>query len=130
MTSLLLLVPDPDLRALASGEQIVAFVAHGIVTAGSTVTIAGSGPRIADELKPAYRRWAGAPAPRGRWTAAVDAVLPASQLDNDAGAARHILRESGTGDLVVLRVAGPDGPVLTDDAYSARRISLESALQA
>jgi hypothetical protein len=130
MTSPLLRVPDPDLRALTSGEQILAFVAQGTVAPGSTVDLAGSGPRPAHQLKPAYRRWADAATADRAWSATVDAVVPASQLDPVSGAARHILREPDGGDLVVLRVAGPAGPVLTDDAYAARRISLESALHA
>ena len=121
-------LPTPDLRALISGEVIVAFVATGIVTAGDVVTLGSSGPRPAAELKPAYRRWAATAAPDGRWTATVEYVAAADRLDPEAGNARHVLNDAGQGDLVVLRVAGGDGPVLSDDAYAARRASLDAAL--
>ncbi len=44
----------------------------------------------AEDLKPAYRRWASLAAPEGPWTAVVVSVDPAALLDPVAGAARHI----------------------------------------
>jgi hypothetical protein len=81
-------------------------------------------------LKPAYRRWADQPAPGGPWLGIVDRVDPATILDPEAGAARHILVEAPLeGDLIILRVYGPDGPVLGDDAFVARRNAVEGALR-
>jgi hypothetical protein len=122
-------VPNPDLRALASGETIVAFVPTGTVAAGDAVDLAGSGPRPTLELKPAYRRWASCETPPGHWTATVEAVAAAQSLDPDAGHARHVLTETGEGDLVVLRMKSDRGPVLSDEAYAARRASLEAAMR-
>ena len=123
-------LPFPDVRALVTGETIVAFVAHGTVAAGATVAIEGTGPRDPSDLKPAYRRWAGDGIPAGRVEATVDAAMPAARLDPEDGASRHILAAAGAGDLVVLRVSRNGIAVLSDDAYSARRNSLDAALRA
>jgi len=123
-------LPNADLRALVAGESIIAFVAAGAVTTTDTVALEGSGSRRPSDLKAAYRRWADASVPAGTWTAAVEAVHPAAALDPHDGAARHVLAVAGTGDVVVLKVSGPHGQVLTDAAYAARRSSLESAIRA
>ncbi|MDJ0960607.1 MAG: hypothetical protein QNJ88_08115 [Acidimicrobiia bacterium] len=128
MNDRMLDLPAPDLRALVSGEVIVAFVAAGVVTAGDVVTLGSSGPRPAAELKPAYRRWADTAAPDGRWSATVEHVVAADRLEPDAGKSRHILENVGEGDLIVLRVIGRSGPVLSDDAFAARRASLDAAM--
>lgn len=120
-------IPDPDLRALATGETIVAFVPRAGVTEGDEVVLVGAGPRPAADLKPAYRRWASLPAPPGEWHAVVVAVHPASLLAGD-GAARHVLAEAGGGDVVLLRVSGDAGTVLSDAAFAARWRSAEAAL--
>ena len=126
----MVMIPDPDLRALASGEAVVAFVARGAATEGDEMQLHGSGPRLESELKPAYRRWADEPAPAGPWLGIVDRVDPATILDPEAGASRHILEEApAEGDLIILRVYGPDGPVLGDDAFDARRSAVEGALR-
>ena len=123
-------IPDPDLRALTSGEVVIAFVARGTATEGDEIELHGSGPRRDTELKPSYRRWADEPAPDGPWLGIVDRVDPATILDPDAGASRHILAEAPVeGDLIILRVYGPDGPVLGDDAFVARRSAVEGALR-
>lgn len=122
-------LPDPDLRALVAGEVIVAFVPSDTVASGTVVTLTGSGPRPAMELKPAYRRWASLAAPPGTWSATVEFVTAARSLDPDAGQSRHVLADAGDGDLVVLRVEGTQGPVLSSEAYAARRASLEAALR-
>jgi hypothetical protein len=36
--------------------------------------------------------------------------------------------QPGTGDLAILRVYAPDGPVLSDDAFAARVGSIEGAM--
>lgn len=121
-------VPLPDLRGLAAGEIVVAFVERGILTEGDEVDLAPGPSRPEGELRPAYRRWAAAP-PEGAWTAIVAAVHPAALLDPDAGRSRHLLTAAPThGDLVVLRVFGPGGAVLSDVAFAARRRSVEGAL--
>ncbi len=123
-------IPNPDLRALASGEVVVAFVTRGTATEGDEIELAGSGPRDERELKPAYRRWADEPAPAGPWLGVVDRVDPATILDPEAGVSRHILTEAPVeGDVIILRVYGPDGPVLGEDAFAARRSSVEGALR-
>lgn len=124
----MLAVSNPELRALASGESIVAFVARGTLSEGDEIELTASGPRPAAELKPAYARWAAADAPRGL-SAVVVSVSPAAMLDRRAGAARHILREAGEGDLVLLRVFTAGGPVLSDEAFAARHRSVEGALR-
>ena len=85
------------------------------------------GTRRDTDLKPAYRHWADRPV-EGEWSAVVEAVHPAALLDPESGSARHILAEAPGGDLLVLRVYGPDGPVLSDAAFEARRRSVQGAL--
>ncbi len=127
----MLTLPIPDLLALCSGEQLLAFVSRGAADEGDEVHLAAGGRRSADEMKPAYREWAGRAAPDGRWTALVLAVRPASALEREAGAARHILAAAPEeGDLLVLRVHRPDGePVLSNTAFAARVRSVEGALR-
>lgn len=119
---------DPELRALAEGECVIAFVPRGSVSEGDEVTLSADGPLPVGGLKPAYRRWADAGPPEGTWTAVVESVGTAAALDPIAGAARHILAGPGEGDLVVLRVFGEDGPVLSDEAFDARLRSVDGAL--
>ncbi|HEY5888039.1 MAG TPA: hypothetical protein VIT24_09960 [Acidimicrobiales bacterium] len=124
----MLRLPDAELRALASGEVVIAFVPRMTVGEGDELILLPGGPMAAEDLKPAYRRWASHPAPEGTWTAVVVAVDPAALLDVEAGAARHIRAEPGTGDLAILRVFGPEGPVLSDEAFAARVGSIEGAM--
>jgi hypothetical protein len=124
----MLSLPDAEVRALASGEVVVAFVARMTVGEGDELTLEPTGEMAADALKPAYRRWASLPSPDGTWTAVVVSVDPAGLLDAEAGGARHIRVEPGTGDLAILRVYGPDGPVLSDEAFAARVRSIEGAM--
>ena len=121
-------IPDADARALVGGESIVAFVPRGTLTEGDEVRIVATGARDPATLKPAYRRWAAAGPPQGEWQAVVVAVHPAVSLDTDTGSARHILADAGTGDLALVRVFDGDDPVLSDDAFAARRRAVESAL--
>ena len=121
-------LPIPDLLALVTGESIVAFTDRSTVEQGDEVELTASGHRPASDLKPAYRHWVGRDAPRGEWMAVVEGVHPTSGLDPEAGAARHVLADVPDGDLLVLRVYGADGPVLSDVAYAARRRSLGTAL--
>ena len=121
-------LPDAEVRALASGEVVVAFVTRMTVGEGDELTLDPTGPVPPEELKPAYRRWAALPAPEGSWTAVVIAVDPATLLDPEAGAARHIRTTAGTGDLAILRVYDAEGPVLSDEAFAARRRSIEGAM--
>lgn len=125
-----LTLPVPDLRALVEGEVVVAFVPRAEVQLGDEVELSAGGSRPAEELKPAYRRWADDEAPEGRWTALVEAVHPAASLDADRGDPRHILTREALpgGDLLVLRVFGLDGPVLSDRAFAGRLASLEAGL--
>ncbi len=124
----MLTISDPELRALASGETIVAFVPRMTVTEGDELDLTGGGPLPTDDLKPAYQRWAEAGPPPGDWTGVVVSVDPAAILDPIAGNARHILSEPGTGDVVLLRMYGPDGPVLDEETFAARLRSVEGAL--
>jgi hypothetical protein len=123
----MLRISNPELRALVSGESIVAFVPRGTLTEGDEVELAGSGPRPAEDLKPAYRRWAGVAAPDG-CSAVVVALTPAAVFDASAGSGRHVLAAPGDGDVVLLRVFRDDQPVLSDGAFTARRTSVQGAL--
>ena len=124
----MLRLPAPDVLALVTGESIVAFTGRSTVELGDEVELEASGPRPATELQPGYRHWANRPAPEGAWSAVVEEVHPTAALDPAAGASRHVLAAVPDGDLVVVRVYGPDGPVLSDVAYAARRHSLGTAL--
>lgn len=123
-------LPPSDLRALAEGEVVVAFVPSGAVSVGDEVSLEPGPARAPEELKPAYRRWVAAPPAGTSWTAKVVAVHPADRLDRDSGDARHLLvRAPEEGDLVVLRVRSEGRPVLSDDAFAARVRSLAGALR-
>lgn len=124
----MLTVSDPELRALAEGECVIGFAPRGSVSEGDEVAVSANGPLPVGALKPAYRRWADAGPPDGAWSAVVEAVGPATALDPIAGASRVILAAPGEGDLIVLRVFGDEGPVLSDDAFDARKRSVNGAL--
>lgn len=125
-----LVVPLPDLRALATGEAIVAFLPAGPPSPGDEVELESGGARSPTKLKPAYRGWAEIDAPPGRWSARVEAVHPVEDLDPKAADARHVLASLPEEGLVlVLRVEGPEGPVLSDAAFAGRLRSLRSALR-
>lgn len=120
-------LPYPDLRAVASGESVVAFVAPGTAAPGDRIVLAGLGPRPAGDLAAAYRRWADRPIP-GAWSAAVTEVHPVTTFDQDRLAARHVLaRAPDATEALVVRVFADDGPVLGDDAFAARVRSLHAA---
>jgi len=120
----------PELLALLTGEVIVAFVARGTCTEGDEVGLVAGAELDAAAIKPAYRRRVGAEVPAGPWTAVVVAVDPAQLLDPAAGGARHVrVSAPAEGDLLVLRVAGPEGPVLSDVAFAARSRSVEGAMR-
>lgn len=126
----MLSVSDPELRGLASGEIIVAFVERMTLTEGDEVDLVPGGPLSPELVKPAYRRWASEAPPPGPWTGIVESVDPAAILDPVAGSSRHILLDAPTdGDLVLLRIYGTSGPVLGDDAFAARRHSVAGALR-
>jgi hypothetical protein len=119
-------VADSDLRGLVGGETIVALTNGDRPTPGTRLLLVGGEPRDPGDLKPAYRRWAGSPCP-GRWKAEVVDVAPVSAFDADAFRARHLLDDPDAEWVVVLRVLGPEGPVLSDEAFRARVRSLEQA---
>ncbi len=118
-----------ELMALATGEIVVAYVERGALTEGDEIDLVPSGGRPEAEVKPAYRRWLHVGPPVG-YTAVVVSVDPAALLDPHAGSARHVLAAPGEGDLVLLRVFDDTGPVLSDEAFAARKRSVEGALQA
>ncbi len=124
----MLALPVPDLVAVVTGESIIAFTDRHAALLGDEVELVSTGSREAAELQPAYRHWADREAPPGAWTAVVEEVHPTAALDPVGGAARHVLADVPDGDLVVLRVYGPDGAVLSDTAYDARRRSLGAVL--
>ena len=126
----MLTLSGADLQALVEGETIVAFLPRGEVSEGDEVELSARGTRDPSTLKPAYRRWASVRPPRGPWSAVVELVAPVAVLDEEAGSSRHILEKTPLeGDLVALRVYGRHGPVLSDDAFRARRTSVEGALR-
>jgi hypothetical protein len=120
---------DPaQLRALASGETIVAAVDAPEVRTGDTGTLA-AGPATRRTLKAAYRRWRDDP-PAGHWTAEVVSVHTPEEFEPEAFAARHLFADHPEGgSVIVLRVADGAGPVLSDVAFTARRRSLARALR-
>ena len=124
----MLLLGNAELFALATGEIVIAFVPRGTLTEGDEIELTGSGPSSPASLKAPYRRWAQQAALDG-YGAVVVSVDPAAMLDPASGAARHIRADPGDGDLVVLRVFGSEGPVLSDEAFAARRHSVEGALR-
>jgi hypothetical protein len=125
----MLTVPVPDLRAAATGESILLFVDRGVLAPGDMVQVAGGEPRAAEELAPAYGRWAALPCP-GTWRAEVVAVHAVNALDPDAAGARHVLAALPPGgDVALVRVSDDRGPVLGDEAFAARRASLAGALR-
>lgn len=121
-------VPDAELRALASGESIVAFGASGATAPGDRIDLVSAPGDDPGSLAPAYRRWASDPPP-GAWTAEVVEVHPVVRFDPEALAARHIRADTpATGDVLLLRVSGAAGPVLSDTAFAARLRSVHGAL--
>lgn len=121
-------LPSPDLKALVSGVTVVVFAARGAASAGDEVVLEPAGTRPPSTLQARYREWAGGPPPEGVWSAVVVSVDPAGLIDGPAGAAHHILAQVPDGDLLVVRVYGPDGAVLDDDAFAARRRDIEGAM--
>lgn len=126
----MLTLSGADLQALVEGETVVAFLPRGEVTESDEVDLAAEGAGDPSALKPAYRRWASVKPPRGPWSAVVVLVAPVAILDPEAGSSRHIFEETPQdGDLVVLRVYGKRRAVLSDEAFAARRKSVEGALR-
>jgi hypothetical protein len=121
-------LPSPDLRALATGTTVVAFVPRGAADAGDEVVLHAEGSRPPATLQAPYRAWAEQTPPDGEWSAVVVSVDPAGLIDGPAGAPHHILAHVPDGDLLVLRVYGPDGAVLDDDAFAARRRDVEGTM--
>lgn len=125
----MLLIPMPDLFGLVTGEIVVAESERGGLTEGDEFEFAVGPARAAADVKPAYREWLERSLPPGSWTGVVVAVHPAQAFDAATGWSRHLLDGVPHGDLVVLRVYGDDGPVLSDVAFEARVRSLEGALR-
>ena len=125
----MLALPAPDLRALVSGEVVVAFVERGAASEGDEVALTNCGGLPPEQLKPAYRRWHAAETPPGVWTAVVEAVHPAAIIDSGPGSARHVRMSVPDGDVVILRVFDAGEPVLSDEAHAARHRSVEGALR-
>lgn len=126
----MLTIHDVDFRALVAGEVVVAETSRGEATEGDEYELAAGAARPASDVKPAYQRLVGLPPPEGSWTGVVVAVHPAQAFDAESGASRHILTRPPEGDLIVVRVYGDAGPVLSDVAFEARVRSLEGALRA
>ncbi len=114
--------------ALVSGESVIAFVDRGAVTEGDEVTLELAAPRPLEDVQTAYRRWVDQPLPAGAWLGIVVAVHPTSLLDPIRGSARHVLTTAPDGDLAIVRVYDGAAPVLSDEAFSARRAAVEGAL--
>ena len=118
----------PEARALIAGEVVVAFADRGAVNEGDEVEITPTTELEPEDVKTAYRRWIREGVPEG-WTGVVVSVDPATILDPEAGQSRHVRMTSPGGDLIVLRVYGPDGPALSEEAFAARQKSVEGALR-
>ncbi len=124
----MLQLSPPEAMALVTGEIVVGFADRGAVNEGDEVAIAATTTASADDIKPAYRRWLGSTPPDG-YGGVIISVEPVAILDSEAGSARHLRSSAPPGDLVVIRVYGPDGPVLSDAAFAARQKSVEGALR-
>jgi hypothetical protein len=122
-------VRGSDLRALASGESVVLFVAPGTAAPGDRIDLVAGLEDDPEGLAPAYRRWADR-SPPGSWSAEVIEVHDVTAFDPAALQARHIRSATPPdGALAVLRVSGPRGPVLGDVAFAARLRSVHGALR-
>lgn len=122
-------IAHQELLALATGETVIAFVARAAVFEGDEVSLEPGAALPAEEMKPAYAAWSKHPAPEGNWLGVVEAIHPASALDPDSGSSRHVRAgRPDHGDLAVLRVFGPDGPVLGEAAFAARRSAVDGSI--
>jgi hypothetical protein len=106
-------VPSARLRALVNGEAVTLLDAEGLVR-GSTVVLVDGG-RDHRSLAAAYRRWDTWPV-SGRWTATVTRLV----TPGPGFGSRHVLEYDPGGPVAIVRVAGDDGPVLSDRAFAAR----------
>ena len=124
-----LVVPIPDLAALAGGTTVVAFASRHAVDLNDELDLIPSADRPEHELSPPHTELAGAECPPGPWTALVVGLQPASSLAGAEGMQHHILAEVPDGDAVILRVWGPGGPVLSDEAFAAEQAAVETAFR-
>lgn len=122
-------IPNPDLAALAAGATIVAFAPRHAVDLNDELDLVPSGRRPPEALQPRHAGLAGVSAPHGPWNALVVGLQPATSLAGEHGMTHHILAEVPDGDAVILRVSGPTGEVLSDDAFVAELGAVEAAFQ-
>lgn len=121
-----LTVPDPDLRALATGTAIVAFTDRHAVGLYDELELIPAGPRPVSELSPEGAALNGLGPPEEQLTGLVVGLQPAASLAGPDGSGHHVLAQVPTGDVAILRVFGPAGPVLSDQDFEARRAAIEA----
>ena len=122
-------LPIPDLAALAAGRTVVAFAERHAVDINDEVELIPSGARARAELQEQYAPLAEAEAPEGEWSALVVGLQPASSLGRADTMQHHILAEVPDGDVVILRVYGPEGAVLSDETFADEQLAVAAAFQ-
>jgi hypothetical protein len=121
-------VSPAEMRALAGGETIVLTGGAGTAAAGDRIALRAGATDPPHPLKPAYRRWEEASVP-GDWTATVAAVWRSDDFDPDRFSSRHVFATHPEGEILLLRVSGDRGAVLSETAFEARRRSVDQALR-
>lgn len=124
-----LVLPIPDLAALAAGRTVVAFAARHAVDIDDEVELIPAGTRAEAKLQRRYALLAEAETPEGEWSALVVGLQPASSLGRADTMQHHILAEVPDGDAVILRVYGPEGAVLSDEAFADEQLAVAAAFQ-
>ena len=121
-----LAIPDPDLQALASGTVIVAFADRNAVGLNDEVELIPAGPRPPSELSRDGQELIGLGPPGEQLVGLVVGLQPAASLAGPGGSDHHLLAEVPEGDVVILRVFGPAGPVVSDEEFEVRRAAIEA----
>jgi hypothetical protein len=119
-------LPDPDLQALAGGTVIVAFAERHSVGLNDELDLIPAGPRLDTELSEQGIVLNALGPPDRELVGLVVGLQPAASLAGPAGADHHVLAEAPEGDVLILRVFSPEGPVLSDEAFGRQRAAIEA----
>ena len=119
---------DTEARALAAGAVIATFVPRGSLTEGDEVEIAGGRPEPDAPVVARFEEHQTGLMPDG-YTAVVVSVDPAAVLPRGDGPDLCVYDQQGDGDLIVLRVFRPDGPVIDDMAFRAMQQHVDGAVR-
>ena len=118
---------DTEARALAAGAVIATFVPRGSLTEGDEVDVAGGRPEPDAPVVSRFEQHLTGPIPSG-YTAVVVSVDPAAVLTSDDRPDLCVYAQHGDGDLIVLRVFGPNGPVIDDETFRANQLHVDEAV--